>query len=414
MQSRPRRAARPAGGRRARCGANAATISERDRHDRELTGFDAHVERDERGQEVAARQAEVAQHARKSHPVQQAEREHERDPPRLQLGRDACSRSRRTQSTARSSARRPAPAATRRRRSSAPSVIECASVNVLTCSSTDRHCVLSRNKPDHEQDVIEPLRQDVREAEREIAATRLRLASAAAAAPPATPARSRRRLRARRSARRCRRLAPPARRCPSASVVCERETAVRRAGIVPVNRTIDGACAKSLNADAGRYSKRRRCRHAVELQARGVEKRRAERRDPPIARLTVARRRDVTGLSARSAAASAARRDRRRRRSGRCRAGGSKTRRDLRLADFVRVDAAVTPPQADQGGDTPCASARACMSGATCVAVPLDRLRMAQDVRDPSCRCAAPGESRASRLVEPSGLEVRPGQRILA
>ena len=46
-----------------------------------------------------------------------------------------------------------------------PSVIECATVKVVTCSRIGRSRALSRKDPEHEQDVIEPFRQDVRVAE---------------------------------------------------------------------------------------------------------------------------------------------------------------------------------------------------------------------------------------------------------
>ena len=114
--------------------------------DRQLPGLDADVERHQRREELGARQPEFAQHAGEAHSVQQAEREHQRDAPRLQLARERCSRSRRRRSTARSAARRPATAARRRRRSSGPSVIECASVNALTWISTGAS-VLSRKMP---------------------------------------------------------------------------------------------------------------------------------------------------------------------------------------------------------------------------------------------------------------------------
>ena len=57
-------------------------------NDRQLPGLDADIERHERGQELGPRQPEIAQHAGESHSMQQAEREHQRQPPRLQFGDD--------------------------------------------------------------------------------------------------------------------------------------------------------------------------------------------------------------------------------------------------------------------------------------------------------------------------------------
>src|SRR4029450_5114938 len=57
----------------------------RTRYDRELTTLDAQVEREQRGEKLVARQSQLLQDTGKSHPVEQTEREHEREPPWLDL-----------------------------------------------------------------------------------------------------------------------------------------------------------------------------------------------------------------------------------------------------------------------------------------------------------------------------------------
>ena len=74
---------------------------------RQLSSLEA-VERQQRREELRARQAEIAQHTGESHAVQEAEREHERQPPRLQLSRED-SRRRRMQSRAQSTLTRVLP-----------------------------------------------------------------------------------------------------------------------------------------------------------------------------------------------------------------------------------------------------------------------------------------------------------------